>query len=181
MFVTGILLFFGVHLVPLHSKLKQSIESKIGENVYKTFFSIISLIGLLLIILGYESSADSLYQINTKVYFYSKFFMFLSLTILISAYFPTYIKKYTKHPMSVGIAIWALMHLLTNSDTSSVILFGSFIIYGIVSVLVAELKGIDKKTLTPRIVFDALSMALGVFLTFLAFNFHEYLSGVKLF
>ena len=53
--------------------------------------------------------------------------------------------------MSVGIAIWALMHLLTNSDTSSVILFGSFIIYGIVSVLVAELKGIDKKTLTKNL------------------------------
>ena len=180
MFYSGIIIFFGVHLVPLITRLRLFLKDRLGEGSYMGLFSIVSVTGILLIIFGYESNSNFQYSINGKAYIYAKYVMFFALTLNIAAVMPTYIKKYTKHPMSVGIAIWALMHLLTNSDTSSVILFGSFIIYGIVSVLVAELKGIDKKTLTPRIVFDALSMALGVFLTFLAFNIHEYLSGVKL-
>jgi len=93
---------------------------------------------------------------------------------------PTYIKKYTKHPMSLGIAIWTVLHLMVNPDITSVILFGSFLAYSSISVLVAELRSSESKEVIPKIHYDMLSIVLGALLTFLAFNFHEYLSGVSL-
>ena len=106
--------------------------------------------------------------------------MFLSLTIIIAANLPTYIKKYTKHPMSLGIAIWSGLHLLTNSDVSSIVLFGTFLVYSVVSVVSAELRKPKTKQREPRIMFDSLSIFLGVILTWLAYNYHGYLSGVNL-
>ena len=180
MFYSGIIIFFGIHLVPLIGKLKVFLKDKLGEGPYMGLFSVVSLTGILLIIFGYESNSNFLYSINGKAYIYAKYIMFFSLTLFIAANMPTYIKKYTKHPMSLGIAIWTALHLMTNPDTTSVILFGSFLAYSSVSVIVAELRDSKSKEVIPKIHYDIFSIVLGIVLTFLAFNFHEYLSGVSL-
>jgi uncharacterized membrane protein len=180
MFYSGIIIFFGIHLVPLIGKLKVFLKDKLGEGPYMGLFSVVSLTGILLIIFGYESNSNFLYSINGKAYIYAKYIMFFSLTLFIAANMPTYIKKYTKHPMSLGIAIWTVLHLMTNPDTTSVILFGSFLAYSSVSVIVAELRDSKSKEVIPKIHYDIFSIVLGIVLTFLAFNFHEYLSGVSL-
>ena len=180
MFYSGIIIFFGIHLVPLIGKLKVFLKDKLGEGPYMGLFSVVSLTGILLIIFGYESNSNFLYSINGKAYIYAKYIMFFSLTLFIAANMPTYIKKYTKHPMSLGIAIWTALHLMVSPDTTSVILFGSFLAYSSVSVIVAELRDSKSKEVIPKIHYDIFSIVLGIVLTFLAFNFHEYLSGVSL-
>ena len=180
MFYSGIIIFFGIHLVPLIGKLKVFLKDKLGEGPYMGLFSVVSLTGILLIIFGYESNSNFLYSVNGKAYIYAKYIMFFSLTLFIAANMPTYIKKYTKHPMSLGIAIWTVLHLMVSPDTTSVILFGSFLAYSSVSVIVAELRDSKSKEVIPKIHYDIFSIVLGIVLTFLAFNFHEYLSGVSL-
>ena len=180
MFYSGIIIFFGIHLVPLIGKLKVFLKDKLGEGPYMGLFSVVSLTGILLIIFGYESNSNFLYSINGKAYIYAKYIMFFSLTLFIAANMPTYIKKYTKHPMSLGIAIWTVLHLMVSPDTTSVILFGSFLAYSFVSVIVAELRDSKSKEVIPKIHYDIFSIVLGIVLTFLAFNFHDYLSGVSL-
>ncbi len=81
---------------------------------------------------------------------------------------------------SIGIAIWSAVHLLTNSDTVSVILFSTFMVYSIISVIVSESRKVQVKEIKPRLLFDIFSIVLGAMFTALAFNFHEYLSGVSL-
>jgi len=180
MFYSGIIIFFGIHLVPLISKLRLFLKDRLGEGPYMGLYSIISLTGILLIIFGYESNSNFQYSVNGKAYVYAKYFMLLALTLNIAAVMPTYIKKYTKHPMSLGIAIWAILHLLVNPDTTSIILFGSFLAYATVSVMVAELRDSFSESVTPKVLYDIFAIVLGIALTFLAYNFHEYLSGVRL-
>ena len=180
MFYSGIIIFFGIHLVPLISKLRLFLKDRLGEGPYMGLYSIISLTGISLIIFGYESNSNFQYSVNGKAYVYAKYFMLLALTLNIAAVMPTYIKKYTKHPMSLGIAIWAILHLLVNPDTTSIILFGSFLAYATVSVMVAELRDSFSESVTPKVLYDIFAIVLGIALTFLAYNFHEYLSGVRL-
>ena len=180
MFYSGIIIFFGVHLVPLITRLRLFLKDRLGEGSYMGLFSIVSLTGILLIIFGYESNSNFQYSINGKAYIYAKYVMFFALTLNIAAVMPTYIKKYTKHPMSLGIAIWAILHLLVNPDTISIILFGSFLAYATVSVMVAELRDSFSESVTPKVLYDIFAIVLGIALTFLAYNFHEYLSGVRL-
>ena len=180
MFYSGIIIFFGIHLVPLITKLRLFLKDRLGEGPYMGLYSIISLTGISLIIFGYESNSNFQYSVNGKAYVYAKYFMLLALTLNIAAVMPTYIKKYTKHPMSLGIAIWATLHLLVNPDTTSIILFGSFLAYATVSVMVAELRDSFSESVTPKVLYDIFAIVLGIALTFLAYNFHEYLSGVRL-
>lgn len=180
MFYLGLTLFFGIHLVPLNTSIKNSLKLKLGETIYICLFSLISLVGLSFIVFGYESNSTLLYPISGLLIDYSEYVMFLSLTLLVASIFPTYIKQFIKHPMSMGIAIWAVLHLLTNSDKYSIILFSSFLIYAFISVVVAELRAKKTKLTDTRFGFDILAVILGIFLTFLAFNYHEYLSGVRL-
>jgi uncharacterized membrane protein len=156
------------------------LKDRLGEGPYMGLYSIISLTGIVLIIISYESNSNFQYSINGKAYVYAKYFMFLALTLNIAAVMPTYIKKYTKHPMSLGIAIWAILHLLVNPDTTSIILFGSFLAYTTVSVVVAELRDSFSESVTPKVLYDIFAIVLGIALTFLTYNFHEYLSGVRL-
>jgi len=180
MFYSGIIIFFGIHLVPLISKLRLFLKDRLGEGPYMGLYSIISLTGIVLIIFGYESNSNFQYSVNGKAYVYAKYFMFFALTLNIAAVMPTYIKKYTKHPMSLGISIWAILHLLVNPDTTSIILFGSFLAYATVSVVVAELRDSFSESVTPKVLYDIFAIVLGIALTFLAYNFHEFLSGVRL-
>ena len=180
MFKAGIIIFFGVHLIPFFTNLKSFLQTKLGENPYKGIFSLISLVGLLMIIFGFESGTNYHYSVYSNAYLYSKYVMFFSLTFLVAAYLPTHIKKITRHPMSLGIAVWAILHLAVNPDTSSIILFGSFLAYSVVSALVSELRDAKKKAGDAKIIFDVLSVVLGIFFTSLAFNYHEYISGAIL-
>lgn len=180
MFYAGITIFFGIHLVPLINGLKDNLKSRLGENMYMGSFSLISLLGFLLIVFGYKAGSDSLYSLNSEVYFYSKYIMFFSLTFLVAAYMPGFIKKLTRHPMSIGIGIWSTLHLLTNSDSVSVVLFSSFLAYSLISVFVSENRQIQVKEYTPKVLFDVLSVVTGALLTVLFFNFHAFLSGVSL-
>ena len=120
-----------------------------------------------MIIFGYESNTNLLYSVNEKAYLYSKYIMFISFTLLIAANMPTYIKKVIKHPMSLGIAIWAVIHLMVNPDIYSVVLFGSFLVYSVISVLIFELNNNSQlEEIDPKISFDILSVALGIFLLY---------------
>lgn len=180
MFKAGVIIFFGVHLIPFFTNLKSFFQTKLGENPYMGIFSLISLAGLLMIIFGFESSSNYLYSAYSNAYLYSKYVMFFSLTFLVAANLPTHIKKITRHPMSLGIAIWSILHLATNPDTSSIVLFGSFLVYSAASALVSELRDVKEKASDAKLIFDILAVVLGIFLTFLTFNYHEYLSGAVL-
>jgi len=180
MFKAGIIIFFGIHLVPLIGKLRFFLKKELGENFYMFLFSLVSLSGFLLIIFGYESNSNFLYSINPSAYLYKNYIMFMAFTLLMAAYMPTYIKKIIKHPMSFGIATWASLHLMVNPDISSIILFGSFLAFSVFSVLVSELRESETDEVNPKITFDILSIALGFLFTFLTFNYHHYFTGVSL-
>ena len=180
MFKAGIIIFFGIHLVPLIGKLRFFLKKELGENFYMSLFSLVSLSGFLLIIFGYESNSNFLYSVNSGAFLYINYIMFMAFTLLMAAYMPTYIKKTIKHPMSFGIATWASLHLTVNPDISSIILFGSFLAFSVFSVLVSELRKSETNEVNPKITFDILSIALGFLFTFLTFNYHHYFTGVSL-
>jgi len=51
--ILGIIIFFSIHLVPIFP-LKSILINRLGENKYKGVFSLIALVGLLIIIYGFS-------------------------------------------------------------------------------------------------------------------------------
>jgi uncharacterized membrane protein len=53
---------------------------------------------------------------------------------------PVGIQKVTRHPIMVAIALWSALHLMTNGDAASLILFGGLLLLALGGILHIEVK-----------------------------------------
>ena len=57
--------------------------------------------------------------------------MLVAFILLAAAYIPSRIRTAVKHPMLAAVKLWAFAHLLVRGDLASLLLFGSFLAYGV--------------------------------------------------
>lgn len=134
--ILGLIVFFGVHSLPIRSGLKERIIERIGPLGYRGVFSLVSLVGLYLIIVGYGQArledVPVLYDPPDWTRHLVMLFMIPVFILLIAAYVQGRIKRKARHPMLVAIKLWAFSHLLVRGDLASVLLFGSFLVWAVV-------------------------------------------------
>ena len=82
--------------------------------------------------------------------------------------------------MLTGIIIWTIVHLSVNPDRSSVMLFGSFLVFSVVSIITSEIRGKKLSDGTAHFKFDVIAIIIGVISFALLYRFHEGLFGVAL-
>ena len=130
--IIGIVVFLGIHLLPTCQGARERLIEKLGENGYKAFFSVASILGFILLVYGFATAPIIL--IWTPPIWMRHLAMLLMLPafiFLVAAYVPGRIKAAVKHPMLAAIKTWALAHLLANGDLAGIILFGSFLAYAV--------------------------------------------------
>jgi len=90
-----------------------------------------------------------------------------------------HIKAKLKHPMLIGIKTWAIAHLLINGDVASVLLFGSMLVWAVISVIAIKKRGVVPPVATSAKA-DVISVVVGIAL-WLAFAMwlHTWLIGVS--
>jgi len=128
----GLALFLGSHLLTTQRGLRARLRGAIGENVYKSVYSLVALAGFALIVVGYgDYRAQGTVDLWTPPRALGHLALLLMLPVfvlLIAAYAPGgLIKRAVRHPMLAAVKFWALAHLLVNGDTGSVLLFGGFL------------------------------------------------------
>lgn len=135
--IIGLAVFFLVHLVPAAPDLRRGLIDRFGETPYKIVFSAVSLVGLVLIVLGYaklQVMPGKNPEIWSPPYWMRHVTMTLMLfafILLAAAYIPSRIRTMARHPMLAAIKLWALAHLLVNGDLGSIVLFGSFLAWAV--------------------------------------------------
>lgn len=184
--IFGLILFLGVHSVPIATGLRQQLVSTMGEVPFKAVFSVISLAGLVLVVMGYSQLRASeanvvLWDPPTWMSHISLLLMILAMIALVAAYVPSNIRNVLKHPMLVAIKIWALAHLLANGDLASLLLFGTFLAWAVVDRISVK----RREALGPlgaregSLAGDAIVVVVGLAAyAALAFYAHEWLFGV---
>ena len=92
-----------------------------------------------------------------------------------------FIKKAVKHPMLAAVKVWALAHLLVNWDLASLILFGSFLVFGVIDRIVVKRRGdMGAAAAHPNVLGDLLSIAIGIALyLLLVYQLHGDLFGAN--
>ena len=133
----GLALFFAVHLLPTNPALRDGLKARFGDGAYKGLFSVISLVGLVIIVLGYQKL--QLHPGKNPILWTPPAFMkhiaFLLMIpasiLLVAAYVPSRIHTTLKNPMLIAIKTWALAHLLVNGDLAGMVLFTSFLLYAV--------------------------------------------------
>jgi len=180
--VLGLLLFFAMHLVPTVPALRAGLVARLGENGYKLAFSLASLAGLVLIVVGWQRAPyEPVYAPPAWGRHLAMVLVPVALVLLAAANMPGHIRYRLKHPMLIGVLLWAFAHLAANGDLRSIVLFGAFAAYALVDMLSEIARG---KTLVgpkpPRAAMDAAALAGGLAVAALLAYFHGALFGVPL-
>ncbi len=133
--VLGLAVFIGAHVFVTCRDERAALVERIGEWPYKGLLSLVSLAGILLIGWGFD-----LYHVSGRIAvwhpprwtgYVTVALMWLSIICVTAAYIPGDIKRALKHPMLVGVKLWAFAHLLSNGDPGSIILFGSVLAWAV--------------------------------------------------
>ena len=129
---SGLLVFFGAHTLTSLRETRSGLITQYGLGAYKGVHSLVSLLGLVLIIWGFASyRAGGLIPVWTPpiwtrhITIALMWFAFVALACMNPA--PSRIRGWLRHPMLAGVKIWSLAHLLANGDLGGIILFGSFL------------------------------------------------------
>ena len=137
--ILGLVLFLGVHSVAIVSPQgRDRLAARLGENAFKGLYSLVSAVGLGLIVWGYGLSRENpvlLYSLPGGFRHLAALLLLPVFVLLLAAYLPGRIQRATKHPMLLAVKLWALAHLLAQSVTggslADVLLFGGFLLWAV--------------------------------------------------
>jgi uncharacterized membrane protein len=186
--VLGLALFIGAHVFVTRRQARAGVIARYGEGPYKIAFSLVSLVGILLIAYGF-----GLYRATGWVGLWSPpswtrhlaaLLVWPAVILIVAAYLPGHIKARAQHPMLAGVKLWALAHLIANGDLGSLILFGSLLAWAVYDRIAVKRRGEAPAPLPASAGWrnDAIAVAVGT-LAYLALGlvFHPIVIGVPAF
>src|SRR4030088_218230 len=183
--ILGMVLFLGIHTLTTMRPTRAAAMVRLGEGPYKGLYSLLSAVGLVLIVWGfgrYRSTGyiqvwDPPFAIFQPIALVLLWFAFVALA---SAYAPpSKIKATLRHPMLVAVKVWALSHLLVNGDLGSMLLFGSLLAWAVYDRIAVKRRGDEGAPPVARFGRnDAIVVAIGTVAYFAVLWLHESLIGV---
>jgi uncharacterized membrane protein len=176
--ILGLVLFLGIHLLPVATRLRSVVAARMGDRKYRGAFSLVSVLGLILIVVGYRMAPDDvrLFAPLPAARSAAPLVITLAFVLFASANMRTHIRHALRHPMLLGLLLWSGTHLLANGDLAGSILFGSFFVYSIVDLASAVARG-AVKPLVPTWKHDLIAVVSGVVLSWLVMRFHGSIFG----
>jgi uncharacterized membrane protein len=153
------LFFIALHVGVAGASVRGRAIEKLGENTYRAAFSLLSIFGIVWLAHAYRA-ADYI-EIWGQLAWFKPIAVILMLLVfllvvlgmatpnpmavggenLLMADAPARgIHRVTRHPFLWGVALWALVHLVSNGDAASLVLFGSLFV-----LVLAGMVSIDAK------------------------------------
>tara|TARA_R110002072_G_scaffold28369_1_gene91223 strand:+ start:528 stop:1082 length:555 start_codon:yes stop_codon:yes gene_type:complete len=178
--ITGLVMFLGIHSVRILG-LRGVFADAIGPGGYKLLYTVLSVIGLALIIFGKVQAHPTpyLYYPEEWTRHLALLAVPLGLILLVAASTPSHIRKFLRHPMLMGVAVWSGAHLLANGEQAAVILFGSFFVWSVIAMVSAFLRG-GQPDAPKGWGGDVTAIVLGALVSALLVRFHPLLFGVDI-
>jgi uncharacterized membrane protein len=184
--IFGLVLFLGAHSISIvRPGLRTQAVARFGLVPWQLGYAAVSALGLVLIVLGYGAVRATdpvlLYQPPVWMRHVSLLLMLPAFTLVLAAYLPGRIQRAVKHPMLLGVKLWAIAHLLANGTLADLLLFGSFLVWA-----VADLISLKRREPLPTPGAPAgkwndliaVVGGLGIYVAFVLF-LHRWLMGVS--
>jgi uncharacterized membrane protein len=133
--ILGLVVFLGAHVFVTMRGERAALIARIGEWPYRGLFSLVTIVGLVLIGYGFASYRDS----GPIMLWYSPAWtrhivvalMWPASIMVAAAYIRGNIARVLKHPMLVAVKTWAFAHLCANGDLGGIIIFASVLAWAV--------------------------------------------------
>jgi uncharacterized membrane protein len=185
--ILGLAIFLGVHSVRLFARdWREAQIARLGEQRWKGVYSLVSAVGLGLIVWGYGMARADPVMLWVPPLWTRHLAALLTLPafiLLVAAYVPgSHIKAVIGHPMVAGVKLWALAHLLASGKLSTVVLAGAFLVWAIAGFASSRRRDRAESRTYPVVGWprDVMVIALGgIAWALFALYGHAWLIGVR--
>ncbi|MEN9317065.1 MAG: hypothetical protein RIS35_3458 [Pseudomonadota bacterium] len=185
--IAGLVLFLGAHSVRIFGEDWRARRiAAMGEGAWKGLHSLVSLLGLALIVHGYGLTRAAPIDLWAPPLWTRHLASLLTLgafVLVAAAYVPgNRIRGRLGHPMVLGVKLWALSHLLANGRLADLVLFGAFLVWAVLDFRAARgrdrVSGLRRE---PGSAGGAVVAAVAGLVAWGAFAFwgHAWLIGVR--
>ena len=136
--ILGLILFLGVHSIRIVADdWRSAAIARIGAAPWRLVYSLLSLAGLALLIIGYGQARQApvlLWMPLTSLRHPAALLMLVSFILIVAGNTPgNAIRAKLRHPMILGVKLWAFTHLLVNHTLADVVLFGSLLVWAVLA------------------------------------------------
>ena len=182
----GLVLFFAPHCVSIVSESwRDGVVERIGPGAWKGVYSVVSIVGFVLICWGYGLARQDPIVLYTAPEWMRHIVMLLMLFVFplfLAANLPGAIKAKTQHPLLAATKIWAFAHLLVNGTLADVLLFGSFLVWAIVDRISMKNRTQRPIASAPTSKYNDIAASVGGMVVYAIFIVwaHQALIGVAL-
>jgi len=186
LFLIGLIIFLGSHSCRIFAdSWRNQMIDRIGEVKWKGLYTIISLIGFIIMVIGYGQARQNtvvLWQPNAAL-IYIALALNLVAFIFLAGSSPSNnaIRLKLKHPMILGVKVWALAHLISNGSLVDLILFGAFLIWAILDFRSARKRHVhipEQAQVSTKATVITIVSGVILWVVFI-FGLHQYLIGVS--
>ncbi len=135
----GLVVFLGMHsLSVFNHAARNRLVARLGEKPWKGLYSAVSLLGFVLIVVGYGAARGQpvvLYQPPVWTRHLALLLMAPVFVLVIASNIHTHsaIKRATKHPLLLATKLWATAHLISNGNLADVLLFAGFLAWAVLT------------------------------------------------
>ena len=149
--------FLVTHFVP-STPLRSGLTAALGEKGYLALYSLVALAALGWMIWAYVKAPYEGVWVGDEFKVWALVLMPVSLVLLVTGGMtrnpsavrqesalatmgePRGILRITRHPIQWGIALWALLHLISRGDVASLVFFGGFALLSILGTLLIDAR-----------------------------------------
>lgn len=136
--ILGLLVFLGVHSARIFADdWRTRTVAQRGLGWWKIIYSLVSLAGFALIVWGYGLARQQPVLLWTPPVFakhLNSLFTLAAFILIVAAYVPrNHFKARLRHPMVLGVKLWAFGHLLATAKLADALLFGAFLLWAVLS------------------------------------------------
>ena len=177
--IAGLVLFLGIHLVPTVPRLRAALALRMGDNAYRGAFSLVSAVGLALIVGGYWMAPNGtpLFAPVPAARAAAPALVTVAFILFATANMRAHIRRILRHPMLIGVLLWSGVHLLANGDLTGTILFASIFAWAVID-LVSVIRRGAVKVFVPSWTHDAIAVIAGVALAYVTMHYHSAIFNI---
>ena len=136
--ILGLLLWSLPHLL---KRIAPGLRGRLGDVPGKMLVTVLSLAAIALMVIGYRrAEVVPLYTPLPGIGHLNNLLMLIAIFLLGMGHSRGMLRAKLRHPMLTGVIVWAVAHLLVNGDLASLVLFGGFGLWAVLSMVLINAR-----------------------------------------